>query len=304
MLLVIVRFRFKQSCKEQRFGFDDPASFLPSADIMCFSDSMLPKAQAHHWLHAALWPWVRGRPRKCGVRKSWRWGSVHFCCRAASKFRLLLSVSACAWSSTFQPLWSDPDLITWYSVFILHCFIPAGLPVVWSVSWALMPSLDLLCSSRLGTVGLHPCQCPTCLHPWLACSQSGSGSQRSPALAASCSYGRDPSESTEQIPTLVLRVELLKSMSTARNTSTFKSIPDLLHRISAINRVRWAFESTALLRLRMEKQLREKHLIFVAVWKPDSSFQLSELLKLLCRAGSKQIRCMLLYLGTIKLIQV
>lgn len=56
LLVIIIRFCSKQSCEEQRVGLDDPASFLPTGDILCFCDSMiyLPKAQAHHWLHAAL----------------------------------------------------------------------------------------------------------------------------------------------------------------------------------------------------------------------------------------------------------
>lgn len=41
LLLVIIGFSFKQSCEEQRVGLDDPASFLPTRDTLCFSDSMI-----------------------------------------------------------------------------------------------------------------------------------------------------------------------------------------------------------------------------------------------------------------------
>lgn len=40
-LLVIIRFSFKQSWEEQGVGFDYPASFLPTGDILHFPDSMI-----------------------------------------------------------------------------------------------------------------------------------------------------------------------------------------------------------------------------------------------------------------------
>lgn len=85
-------------------------------------------AQAQHRLHEALWPWVRRLCRKSGVKKSCgKWvlstiipelllssGSCSqslpaFCCR-----------NACAWSSTFLTLDSDPDLLAWLSGLIFN----------------------------------------------------------------------------------------------------------------------------------------------------------------------------------------
>lgn len=158
-------------------------------------------------------------PRKGGVGKSCRWwGSVHFCCTAASKLRLLPSVSICAWSSTFQPLVSDPDLITSCCVLVLDCLIPTGLPG----ALACEQSPDAITRPAL---------------PWVL-GPGGAAPSAGPARARSglsplrpAPWGCRPLQGTESIP------ELLKTMSPARNTSTFKST-DLLHRISVTKRVR------------------------------------------------------------------